>query len=236
MALSSVRGNFMNKTLFMAATAVVSLSAGGAFAAVPVAAHKSSVPAARIEPPKKSVLYNGTKDNSDIGIVSQVFESEYSQYDSQAASEFVVPSGTTWTITGVEVIGQYFNGSGPATSENVFFYSVKKGLPKKTMGEFDNVKGKDKAGTFTITLPKGGMVLPSGTYMMSVSANLAFSAGGEWGWDATTSTKPVFKDPAAWENPAGGFGIGCTKYTVETTCISDGQGADHVFELLGTAS
>ncbi len=234
MAPVSVTGIFMNKALFLAATAVVALTAGGAYAAVPAVSHKATG-AAHVAPPKKAgVLFDDSADNSNIGIVSQVFESQYSQYDSQPATEFVVPKGKTWTITEVDVAGQYFNGSGPATSENVFFYTMKKGLPKKSMGEFDNVMGTDTAGSFAIKLKKG-VVLKAGTYFLSVSANLAFSAGGEWGWDTTTSTTPVFSDPADWENPMNGFATGCTKYTVETTCIPDGQGADHVITLYGTS-
>jgi len=52
---------------------------------------------------------------------------------------------------------------------------------------------------------------------------------GEWGWENQTET--VFA-PAAWENPGGGFGTGCTTYQQENVCIPDGQG-DHMFTLKG---
>jgi hypothetical protein len=230
----------MNKTLLLAAAAAICLAGGATYAATPEAAHFSA--AAKVAPnfgfhPKKlSVLYNQTSNNSGIGIDSQMFESEYSVYDDQAADDFTVPKGSTWTVEQVDASGEYFNGSGPAASENVYFYKAsKKGGPKKLLMSFTGLKGKDSSGSFTITLPKGGMVLKAGHYFVSVQANCSFSGGcGEWGWNTTSAGSTTYGSPAYWENPGDGFGV-CPSWGVETTCVPAGQGDDQIFELLGTS-
>jgi hypothetical protein len=226
----------MNKIAVLAIAGLLASTGGVAFAAkgrpnltarTAPAAHKLTVT------PNGTVLFDQTTDDSGIGIVSQTFESTYSVYDSQGADDFVVPSGKTWTVSEVDVYGQYFNGSGPAASENVTFYKDKKGHPGKVVKTFTGLKGTDSSGSFKITLPKKGVKLKAGTYWVAVNANLAFSAGGEWGWDSTATAGTG--SAADWENPAGGFGIGCTTYTTETTCIPDGQGPGKVFAIVGTA-
>jgi hypothetical protein len=230
-------GTSSHRMLLLAAAAALTFSASGLAAAATVGAGLASVhPVGQVHQFAATkglkVLYSQTKTDSGIGIVSQNFESSFDQYDAQAADDFTVPStATTWTISEVDVAGVYFNGTGLATSENVTFYADNAGLPGKTVKAFTNVAGVDNGtGSFSMTLPTAVKLKP-GKYWVSVQANLAFSAGGEWAWENITT---VVGSPAAWKNPGGGFGVGCTKYTTETTCIADGQG-DHIFVLKGKA-
>ena len=62
------------------------------------------------------------------GVTSQDFEPSFDTFDSQAADDFVVPSGQTWSVTGVDVAGEY-NSGGPAVGFNVYFYNDAAGLP-----------------------------------------------------------------------------------------------------------
>lgn len=192
---------------------------------------RSTHPANIVHPKKKgATLVDQTSGGAGIGIVSQTFQSSFSIYDAADADAFVVPTGKTWTVTSIVAAGTYFNGSGPATSEDVTFYADKKGVPGAVVKAFPSVKGKDSAGTFTIAIPK--LKLKAGTYWVSVVANLSFggSPSGEWGWNDATDTGPHQAD---WENPGGGFGIGCTTWTAEATCIPDGQANGKDYELLG---
>ena len=72
-----------------------------------------------------SISFYDQTDNGSVGTgsVSQNFETANDAFDNQVADDFVVPAGQTWTIQQVNVTGSYFNGNGPATSVNVFFYS-----------------------------------------------------------------------------------------------------------------
>jgi hypothetical protein len=227
----------MNKIMLFAATAAVSILAGGVATAAPtssISGHLAKAPLPH-EPGFK-VLFAQQVDDGGAAVVSQKFEAEYASYDSQGADDFTVPKGSFWLVKEVDVTGQYFNGSGPASSENVSFFraNAKTSLPAKQVMMFAKVKGKDNGtGSFTIKLPST-LKLGAGHYFISIQANLAFSQGGEWGWENTT-TAQQFGDAAAWRNPPGGFEVGCTKWGVETTCIPSGQGPDHLFSLLGTS-
>jgi hypothetical protein len=217
----------------MATAAAVALSVGGvASAARPAAssAHHAKAHAVSKSSINRSltVLYDQSNNDSGIGIVSQNFESTFAAYDAQAADDFTVPNGSKWQIREVDAMGVYFNGSGPATSQNVFFYKDKKGLPGKQVAAF-TVNGSDNFGSFAMTLPGKGKSLRAGTYWLSVVANMDFFVGGEWGWENQTT---VEGHPAAWRNPGDGFGGGCTSWAQENVCIPLGQ-ADHMFTLRG---
>jgi hypothetical protein len=177
------------------------------------------------------VLYDQNDSDDGIGIVSQNFESSFDQYDAQAADDFTVPAGGRWKIKEVDVTGVYFNGSGPAASENVTFYKDRHGRPGKTVGSY-TVTGADSFGSFVMDLGKGQQVrggLSGRTYWVSVQANLDFFAGGEWGWENRTGTNG---GAAQWQNPGNGFATGCSTWGDENVCIPDGQG-DHMFTIRG---
>src|SRR4029077_15145997 len=153
-------------------------------------------------------------------------------FDSQAADDFVVPAGETWTVQRVEVGGLYFEGPGPAASVNVTFYSTSGTFPGAALpgGTYTNLPMTDTGGNFSIPLPSN-FALTSGTYWVSVQANMDFSSGGEWGWlDRTVQSF----SPAAWQNPGGGFGFGCLTWgTRGATCGLDPTAPDQIFQIVG---
>ena len=218
------------KQLVLATAAVLALSAASIASAGPALTSAGSGKKATPPAATAGTLYSQNGTDSGIGIVSQNFESSFDIYDARAADDFKVPSGHVWKVTEVDVTGVYFNGSGPAASENVTFYKNAKGLPGAVLHDYTGVVGTDSFGSFKIKVPK--TKLKAGTYWVSVQANMDFSAGGEWGWENQTT---VVGKPAAWENPGDGFGTGCTSYTAETTCIPDGQG-DHMFTIKGSST
>ena len=221
----------MNKSVLLAAAAVLALSAGGASAASHPSTfssgHKAHGIGHNMTNRALSTLYDQTSNDSGIGIVSQNFESSFDQYDAQAADDFTVPGGSKWVVKEIDVNGVYFNGSGPAVSENVTFYKDKNGKPGKIVDSFTSA-GSDSFGSFVIT-PANPVKLKAGTYWMSVQVNLDFGAGGEWGWENQSTAEGT---AAKWKNAGDGFATGCVTYTQENTCIPDGQG-DHMFVLKG---
>jgi len=186
-----------------------------------------------------SILYSQNGTDSGTSIVSQNFESTYDAYDSQAADDFTV--GANAKITEVDLVGGYFNGSGPASSFNVTFYKSKNGKPGRVLAVFENlpfvVEGAMPEGvqTFKIAIPGQVPKCCHDSMFVSGQANLDFgpqevvASGGEWGWESQTT---VVGAPAVWRNPGDGFGTGCTTYQTETTCIPNGQG-DHMFTIRG---
>lgn len=228
----------MTKTVLLASAAVLALSVGGVASAAgtaPALTSGHSGFAHRLIPPSNlTTLYNQNSNDGGTGVDSQMFESTYAAYDDQGADDFVVPANTKWKVKEVDVTGVFFNGSGPATSENVYFYHDKGGLPGKLVASALNVAGTANGGSFAIKLPtavklKGG--LSGKTYWVSVQANCNFSkspACGEWGWEVNSVQH---NNLSAWQNPGGGFGTPCTTWGTTESCI--GYGPDFMFALKG---
>jgi hypothetical protein len=177
-----------------------------------------------------ALLYDQTDSLAASGTNSQNFEAAFDSFDDFLADDFVVPAGQIWTINQVNVNGLYFNGSGPANSVNVSFYPDSSTLPGSAEYTANNLTVTDTAGNFTINLPAAA-VLNAGTHWVSVQANMDFGVGGEWAWTDRTVTS---NSGAAWENPGGGFGAGCTpSWGRKTTCVPT-TAPDQGFQLLGT--
>jgi hypothetical protein len=180
------------------------------------------------------ILYNQNESDSGVAIVSQDFgDPGFDIYDAQAADDFVVPEGQTWTITSVHVTGAYFNGFGPAPSINVSFYQNSNGLPGTQVSTETLSPGTPRG-------PSGGLrlhndvTLSSGTYWLSVQAVMDFASGGEWGWETRTVQS---NSAGAWQNPGNGFVTGCTTWQNMENCIGPlGEGPDFMFALIGVSS
>jgi hypothetical protein len=179
------------------------------------------------------ILYDQYDNAGALSTGSQNFEPDFDAFDDFTADDFVVPGGETWNITEVDVLGTYFNGSGPANSFNVFVYQDSGGLPGANVyTALDQSFTSADNFNFVISLSSAA-VLPAGTYWVSVQANLDFGVGGQWGWtDRTVQSN----SPAAWQNPGGGFGICLTwGYRGDPAgCNIDPGVPDQVYRLVGT--
>jgi hypothetical protein len=183
------------------------------------------------------VLYD-QYDNQGAGTShtdSQDFEPANDALDNQAADDFVVPAGQIWSITGVDVDGEY-DASGPADSVHVYFYSNDGNLPgallaSRTSNPYTNGAG---AGDLVITL-SSPVVLAAGTYWLSVQARQDLAPTGRWFWHNRTVQS---NQGAAWQNPGGGYGPICTNWTRRDICPSfvGDPNRDQVFRLRGTSA
>lgn len=215
----------MRKAALLLSTILIG---GAAHAAAPTLLHKGFTKH-HVHPSKLTTLYDQTGNDSGAGLVSQNFESSFDIYDATAADDFVVPDGNKWKIKEIDVVGTYFNGSGPARSLNIAVYKTRNGLPGKKVAEYDDITGEDDLGSFRVTLPKP-LKLKPGQYWVAASANMDFGSGGEWGFETGTL---VINDEAVWENPGGGFGVGCTTWTPVSQCVPQITG-DLLFALKGS--
>ncbi|MBK7305978.1 MAG: hypothetical protein IPI88_02400 [Chitinophagaceae bacterium] len=160
---------------------------------------------------------------------SQAFEPANVAFNNQAAEDFVVPAGSTWTISQVSANGLYFNGAGPSTSFNVSFYNNAGGIPGSLVASYTNLAYTGGASP-VITVPN--TVLPAGTYWVSIQSNMSFAAGGQWAWGAAGAT--ATGSPWAWQNPGGGFAVCPTWGNGAVTCIP-GTDRNLLFTLTGTS-
>jgi hypothetical protein len=173
------------------------------------------------------ILYDQLDNAGAISWVSQEFP-DMPDFDAFLADDFFVPGGQSWQVTEVYVQGVYFNGAGPANNLNVFFYQDSGGLPGTLVSTRIAQPYVESAGLFEVSLT-APVTLTSGIYWVSVQAHMPFDPNGQWGWtERTVQTN----SPAAWQNPAGGFGV-CPTWDVRTTCLGAG-GPDQMFRLLGT--
>src|SRR5690242_10152744 len=122
-----------------------------------------------VRPSALKSLYDQNDLDQGIGIVSENFgEPMFAIYDAQGADDFTVPSGTQWKVKEVDVTGVYFNGSGPAASENVSFYQSSSGRPGALIHKYSRIVGVDNGtGSFAIDLGRG-VKLEEGHYWVSV--------------------------------------------------------------------
>ena len=171
---------------------------------------------------------------ADIGlnVSSQNFEASYAEYDSAGADDFTVPAGHTWKIKEVDVSGFEYDGDGPADSENVTFYDSTVSppyLPNNIIAACIGVQGIDNFGPMAIAIPKTCKAKLKGgqRYWVSVVANMHFFQKGQWFWN----TRNPINAPGVWENPANGFGTGCTTWTQTSACQPTGD--DYSFLLKG---
>jgi hypothetical protein len=187
---------------------------------------RSIVPSFPKEP--QVVLYDQYNNASAIGTLSSTF-TDFPEFNSDLADDFVVPTGQTWNVQSIDADGAYLPFNGPATSFNVFFYADNAGLPGTQVYSALNQPFSVVGTTFSVSLPSTA-VLIEGTYWVEIQANMTFLPNGAWVWrDRTVQSN----QGAAWQNPAGGFGF-CQTWTLKTTCIPIAGGPDQVFRLNGT--
>lgn len=165
----------------------------------------------KIHPDKKGNCYSNLMADTGVGILSQTF-GDSPEYDSLSATNFAVKK--TCKVTSVYAPGAYFNGAGPATSETVTFYADDADGVPGTVESTQTVVGSDNAGTFTIPLET--VALSPGKHWVSVSANMDFAVGGEWGWELTSNVKKTIE--GQFENTGGGFGV-CPTWGNVTECV-----------------
>ena len=160
------------------------------------------------------VLYDQYDNAGTTASSSQNFETALDQWDDAVADDFVVPDGVGWSISGVEVEGRFFNGSGPADSVNISIYDNAVDLPGTLLASRPNLAFTGGS-SFVVTVSPA-IELGPGRHWLSVQANQSFASSGQWGWLDRTQQAGV---AAAWENPGGAHGFGCAAWEVRGSCI-----------------
>ena len=176
------------------------------------------------------VLWYQMDSPGTSSITSQNFETVNDIYDSFAADDFGLMDDI-WSVTQIDILGAYYNGSGPASSVNVWFYSDSSGLPGQVIYSALNIIPVNgiTTGSFSIILPNP-VVLFEGMYWFCVQANMDQNPYGQWGWTERTASN--FNE-SAWRNPGGGFGTTCTSWKPRVAECSVGAGPDLCFSLIG---
>jgi len=184
-----------------------------------------------------TTLYDqsGTSEN---GFPAQNFSSSYDQYDSQGADDFVVNDAAGWNVSGFNfqiLPGQ--SGSDLTTATwDIEVYNDTGGLPGGTpVCSYPTAPGVPDSVinglNVSVSLPTP-CSLAQGTYWVSMMVNLDFTVGGQVFWALDSRTPPGAD--AAWQNPGGGFGLGCTTWTDNATCLAGSGLVTAEFQVIGS--
>jgi len=172
------------------------------------------------------LLYDQT---ANVGLISTASQNLgfSSVFSSEAADDFIIPAGRSWTVQQVGVLGLYTGFSFFPLSVNVAIYSDLNGLPGSVVCVYGNLNPLDTEGDFVITLPSP-CVLGSGHYWLEVQAN-SNTSPRRWFWTQQTVKSHL---ESVWRNPGGGFGTGCTTFMPVTAC-GVANDPDLSFQILG---
>jgi hypothetical protein len=151
-------------------------------------------------------------------------------WTSQAADDFTVPAGQSWTVTQVDVDG-YDTQNTTVQSVGVYIYADAGGLPGTPVYSQTTIIPLPgiRSGDLLIPLNPPATLL-QGTYWISVQEN--DSGPGWWDW---TDRYVVNGTSAAWRNPDQGMREGCPEWGRRWVCWGGPNALDQVFRLSGTA-
>lgn len=170
------------------------------------------------------VLYDQYDNDLNNGIVS-ANRPDSPTLSAEAADNFVVPGGQTWTVNEVDIRSPA--GFASPTSFDVHFYLDNgSGLPGTQVYVATGlaVTGNPDY-VITLTTPA---VLAAGTYWVSAVGTIT---GSNWYWEGRSVTNNTFS--TAWRNPGGGYGTPCTDWGRLSTCIGQ-TWPDQMFRIVGT--
>ncbi len=171
----------------------------------------------------RPTCFSNLEGDTGDALTSQNFESDFDVYDAMGADNFTLRNKCN--ASSIVVVGQYYNGIGPADSENVTFYANDHGAPGDVISA-QTVAGVDN-GLGSFTIPLDPIHLAPGRYWVSVQVNMDLTVGGQWGWENTANQAGK---PALWQNPGDGFGTGCTTWSNLETCLG-APGPDLMFAV-----
>jgi hypothetical protein len=181
----------------------------------------------------QATLYDQFDSPSTAGSVSQ--DSTDNRYDTRAADDFFVTTGSnSWLINAVEVVGFFSGGSGAKTvsSVNIVFYTDSAGKPGYPLFSLSSnpTSGTDSTGNFLLPLSPAVGLASDANYWVTVQG--VQSTSWLWYWRKRT---PQSLAQAVWRNPNDGFGSGCKDWTLITICFGN-TGQDLLFRLYGDLS
>jgi hypothetical protein len=172
-------------------------------------------------------VYDQYDNDTGIASSSQNFEADFDAYDDNLADDFTL--GSDASVGQVDAAGTYAGFPGPVNSFHVTVYGDSSGSPGTTIQDWPAASYTVVGGSdFRITLDPAVDLSAGVTYWISVQANMDFGTGGQWYWEDRSVQNGT---GAMWENPGGGFGVGCTTWTPKLTCIPTGGGPDQVYSL-----
>jgi hypothetical protein len=166
---------------------------------------------------RSMVLYDQLGTPSG-GSASQIF-TDYSNCVLQTADDFVISGPNGWTITDIDAVGTWGNGSPQPYLFTVVFYEDASGLPGTLIESVSNCTYVDNGGLEEITLTTPVSLAP-GHYWISVMVEMPFNTAGQWFWAALAGS-PSINNLSAFQDPCDLIG-GATTWSPTSTQVDPG--------------
>jgi len=159
-----------------------------------------------------------------------------------AADDFDVPTGETWNVHSIGIIGSYWQGAaGGGDTLNVYLLADDDGKPGDTIQEYfahtDFFKEESLVGQYIVTYFE--IFLPSmvtfneGTYWVSVQMYSDYNTTGQWGWMDHNYETAIYGSEWHWINPKDGWGMGFTEWTPANLVVGPWLSWELSFALFG---
>lgn len=206
---------------------------------VPKLTHATGETTHTISKTVTDLLWDQLSDPSgEDAVISQTF-TDFTEFTSMAADDFIVPAGETWQVETIMVKGGHSEGGGPTLTANleIFANDPVINIPSAPVFQMPEVP--------VITEPDGGfiidltvfsdlpLILESGHYWLSVHAHGAFGNQGAWYWAKQKS--PTIQHEFHWKNPGGGFEIpGASNWLPGSTVFPDFADLNLSFGIVGS--
>jgi hypothetical protein len=175
-----------------------------------------------------AVLHDQTNSVGFNVYSSEDFQSSQDPIDSWIADDFTVPTGQSWTLSQMDVLGE--DDGGPPPFVNIFIYANSGTLPG---GELFHQSHVPAIGYPNYSAPiTGAPSLGPGTYWISMQEDGGGFMIPSWGWhgrNVQDGNQAVFKGNSAWGN-------GCHTFTPLQTCFPTSDGVDMLWKISGSAS
>ncbi len=173
------------------------------------------------------LLYDQTANTTTQGALAIYDLDEEPEWVVQAADDFVVPEGETWTVHTVDARG-FYQAFSNLPGVNVFFYEDDGGLPGAELYAYPNLTPTtDNNGQLILDLPQPAE-LTAGAYWLSIQPRMDFFADGVWYWFMQSAQA---NNEFAWRNPSDSYGSGCTDWGSASDCGFSFP--DLTFQLIG---
>ena len=190
------------------------------------------------------IIYDQSPDHPNGGyIVSQFFTDEASaDLSSEAADDFVVPEGETWTVGSFGVWGTWWpNSQGNPEKIDIVIYENDNGQPGALIDaygqetefyeeEWVSASGEHES-YYNFTFPTP-ISFTEGHYWISFQVHDSYDKVGQWGWQDTPND---ILEPWHWRNPGGGFPNGSPEWKPSTQVHVFGFKLNLRFALYGEA-
>ncbi len=148
----------------------------------------------------------------------------------QSADDFTVPEGSTWKISSIIAQGAV-DGSPQLTDASIAIFNTQNGMPAEEIYNSGSITPTSEPtdANLALELPEE-LVLESGSYWITVYANLAFEGANIWSWATQAS---VTGDEAHFRDLLDLFGTGAIDWTPQSV-VFNAPPEDQVFQLFGT--